>query len=49
MFGEASGKQKFYNDAIEMMTYLSSIQTDAFVGNLADVKKYLLKAWIRIA
>ncbi|CAM9448499.1 unnamed protein product, partial [Ectocarpus fasciculatus] len=47
--GEAAGKEKFYKDAIEMMTFLSSIQTESFGGNEAEVKKYLLKAWIRIA
>jgi hypothetical protein len=49
MVGESAGKDKFYNDAIEMMTFLSSLQTDTFGGNEAEVKKYLLKAWIRIA
>lgn len=47
--GEAAGKDKFYNDSIEMMSFLSSLQTDTFGGNEAEVKKYLLKAWIRIA
>jgi hypothetical protein len=46
--GEASGKTKFYKDAIEMMTFLSQLQTDSFL-NEAEIKKYLLKAWIRIA
>ena len=49
MIGESAGKEKFYKDAIEMMTFLSSVQTDTFGGNEAEVKKYLLKAWIRIA
>jgi hypothetical protein len=48
IIGEASGKSKFYSDAVEMMSFLSSLETGSF-GNEAEVKKHLLKAWIRIA
>ena len=47
--GESAGRVKFYSDAIEMMKFLSELQTDTFGGNEAEIKKYLLKAWIRIA
>lgn len=49
MVGEAAGKDKFYKDAIEMMSFLASLQTESFGGAEAEVKQYLLKAWIRIA
>ena len=43
MVGECVGKEKFHTDAVEMMNTLVSLQA------LEDMKKYLLKAWVRIA
>ena len=47
MVGEASGKNKFYSDALEMMNSLVSMQTQLEDGS--DARKYLMKAWVRIA
>jgi hypothetical protein len=47
MVGEASGKTKFYGDALEMMNSLVSMQTELQEGS--EARKYLMKAWVRIA
>jgi len=47
MVGEASGKEKFYQDAIAMMDALVLLH-----GNLesaSSINRFLLKAWVRIA
>lgn len=47
MLGEASGKITFYTDAMEMMAMLVQVQQQLEEGS--DVRKYLMKAWVRIA
>lgn len=47
MVGEASGKNKFYSDALEMMNSLVSMQSELEDGS--EARKYLMKAWVRIA
>jgi hypothetical protein len=47
MVGEASGKNKFYADALEMMNSLVSMQSELEEGS--EARKYLMKAWVRIA
>lgn len=47
MVGEASGKTKFYGDALEMMNSLVSMQSELQEGS--EARKYLMKAWVRIA
>jgi len=46
--GEASGKEKFLNDAVRMMNSLGTLNVDHFAAE-NDVRKYLMKAWIGIA
>jgi hypothetical protein len=45
--GEASGKIKFYPDALEMMSTLVQVQSQ--ISEDSDIRKYILKAWVRIA
>jgi hypothetical protein len=45
--GEASGKVKFHQDALDMMQSLSALQET--MDEESEAKKYLLKAWVRIA
>ena len=45
--GEVSGKVKFYPDALEMMGTLVQVQTQ--LAESSDVRKYVMKAWVRIA
>jgi hypothetical protein len=47
MVGEASGKERFYADALEMMNSLVAMQEELEEGS--DARKYLMKAWVRIA
>lgn len=47
IIGEVSGKQKFYSDALAMMNVLVAAQNELQEG--CDERKYLLKAWVRIA
>jgi hypothetical protein len=45
--GEVSGKIKFYPDALEMMSTLVQVQSQ--IDDNSDMRKYILKAWVRIA
>lgn len=47
MVGEASGKERFYADALEMMNSLVAMQDELEEGS--EARKYLMKAWVRIA
>lgn len=47
MFGEASGREKFYNDAVAMMQ--SMVQLDSLLDKDSAARPYLMKAWVRIA
>ena len=47
MVGEASGKEKFYPDALEMMNSLVEMGTELEDGS--EARTYLMKAWVRIA
>lgn len=48
LVGESSGKEKFYPDALEMMTLLVSMQGDNDKEDSGN-RGYLMKAWTRIA
>ena len=45
--GESCGKDRFYNDANEMMNHLVSLSKQ--VDEDAEIRRYILKAWVRIA
>jgi len=45
VLGEACGKSKFHNDAVDMMNTLINHQMKLD----ADMNKHLMKAWVRIA
>lgn len=47
LLGESSGKRKFYPDAVEMMNTLITMQDQ--LDSESESKKYILKAWVRIA
>lgn len=47
LVGEASGKVKFYPDALEMMRSLDSMQS--VLAPSSEGHKYLMKAWVRVA
>jgi importin-5 len=47
MIGESSGKVKFYPDALQMMNALVELQSQ--LQDDAEVRKYIMKAWVRIA
>ena len=47
MVGEASGKEKFYPDALEMMNSLVAMDNELEEGS--EARTYLMKAWVRIA
>ena len=47
MVGEASGKEKFYPDALEMMNSLVAMGSELEEGS--EARTYLMKAWVRIA
>jgi hypothetical protein len=47
MVGEASGKEKFYPDALEMMNSLVAMGKELEEGS--EARTYLMKAWVRIA
>jgi len=47
MVGEASGKSKFYNDAIAMMDTL--VVLHASTESSSNMNRFLLKSWVRIA
>lgn len=47
LVGESCGKTKFYCDATEMMNHLAAMSTQ--VDEDSDVRRYILKAWVRIA
>lgn len=47
MVGEASGKEKFYPDALEMMNSLVAMGSELDEGS--EARTYLMKAWVRIA
>ena len=47
MFGEASGKEKFHQDALEMMH--SMAQLDIEFTEESSARPYLMKAWVRVA
>ena len=46
--GEASGKEKFLSDAMDMMHSMEAMQQSE-IGEDAEVQKYLLRAWVGIA
>ncbi len=45
--GEVAGKTKFYPDALEMMSTL--VQVQAQLDESSEARKYLMRAWVRIA
>jgi len=47
LVGESCGKTKFYCDATEMMNHLAAMTTQ--VDEESEVRRYILKAWVRIA
>jgi hypothetical protein len=47
MVGESSGRDKFFADAQEMMQTLIALHTE--LDEDSDMRKYLMKAWVRIA
>lgn len=47
MVGEAAGKTKFYADATSMMNHLGALSQQ--VDEDSEVRRYILKAWVRIA
>jgi hypothetical protein len=46
--GEASGKEKFLPDAMDMMRSMEAMQ-QSVIGEDAEAQKYLLRAWVGIA
>ncbi len=45
--GESSGKGRFHNDAVEMMNHLVALSMQ--VDEDSEIRRYILKAWVRIA
>jgi hypothetical protein len=47
MLGESAGKEKFFNDALQMMNSLVSTQDS--LSDTSEANIFLIKAWVRIA
>ena len=47
--GEASGREKFRADAMDMMTSMQAMQQTDIADETTDAQKYLLRAWVGIA